>query len=55
MALVPVFIWCGAAKLELIAAASLTLVALLGLSLRGLAKRPAIATEQPIDVINPPA
>ena len=31
MALVPVLIWCGAAKLELIAAASLTLVALLRL------------------------
>ncbi len=56
MALVPVLIWFGAAKLELIAAASLTLVALAGLSLRGFLKRTATATaEEPIDGVNPPA
>jgi len=51
MVFVPVLIWCGAAKLELIAAASLTLLALLGLSLRGFLKR--TAAERPS--INPPA
>jgi len=56
MALVPVLIWCGAAKIELIAAASLTVAALLGLSLRGFLKRTATASdEQSIDGINPPA
>ena len=56
MVFVPVLIWCGAAKLELIAAASLTLVALLGVSLRGFFKRTATDTaEQSVDGINPPA
>ena len=56
MALVPVLIWCGAAKLELVAAASLTLVALLGLSLRGFLKRTgtAAAAEQQIDGVSLP-